>query len=506
MSQINVSDILPLLSLIAILMWFSISSIKNYFNGDLTTRDANILNFIRQRFTEENILYDSKLTEGLAKLNAELNARDANFTAEAQRILSLINSFTTRLDEIEQVLERYNNHFGRISSEFDSINESIESITTFQNPLINVMQSSKESNKISKVKRTYLKILPIHTIPLLILILLIPLLVLQDQSQRSFSGITLTIWTRFKQIFDREMAQRRYTFDEMCYSVAMRIQPLDILCGASAVYLTIENDTLPPLENVRDIVDRAVNSSLLKIEENERKTKVLEVLSQVSGYISVRGLKAFNVLNMERELPLDYTREKIEENIINLKYKLEHPRSEVDINLYGSLRQALENINSSELTWRDPEASMVLSNDSDIVKNLQPRQKNVFLEPRENMKCIIPESIKAKCNEFVSGFNNSNTLHDTRNIFHDKSWKESESKLMEITGHILSTLGEIWSNPAFMSSVSRSEQSEGTYISDIIMPLLRSSLGDLLNDQAISHPPRNNYSSTTISSPPYNKY
>ncbi|CAJ0628895.1 823_t:CDS:2 [Entrophospora sp. SA101] len=115
-------------------MWFSISSIKNYFNGDLTTRDANILNFIRQRFTEENILYDSKLTEGLAKLNAELNARDANFTAEAQRILSLINSFTTRLDEIEQVLERYNNHFDQQSEtnlSEDSSNSHNSSINSY---------------------------------------------------------------------------------------------------------------------------------------------------------------------------------------------------------------------------------------------------------------------------------------------------------------------------------------------------------------------------------------
>ncbi|CAJ0926775.1 12681_t:CDS:2, partial [Entrophospora sp. SA101] len=317
-----------------------------------------------------------------------------------------------RLGEIEQVLERYNNHFGRISSEFDSINESI---TTFQN-LFN--QRHAIIQRIEQDQQSEMNLS-------------------EDSSNSHNSSIN------------------SYSPN----SSASSSEPLDILCGASAVYLTIENDTLPPLENVRDIVDRAVNSSLLKIEENERKTKVLEVLSQVSGYISVRGLKAFNVLNMERELPLDYTREKIEENIINLKYKLEHPRSEVDINLYGSLRQALENINSSELTWRDPEASMVLSDDSDIVKNLQPRQKNVFLEPRENMKCIIPESIKAKCNEFVSGFNNSNTLHDTRNIFHDKSWKESESKLMEITGRILSTLGEIWSNPAFTSSVSRSEQS-----------------------------------------------
>ncbi|CAG8793501.1 14114_t:CDS:2, partial [Gigaspora rosea] len=47
----------------------------------------------------------------------------------------------------------------------------------------------------------------------------------------------------------------------------------------------------------------------------------------------------------------------------------------------------------------------------------------------------------------------------TRNTFH-----ESDGKLLEIT-----------------SSASRSEQSEGTYVSDIIMPLLRSSLGSLLN-------------------------
>ncbi len=59
-------------------------------------------------------------------------------------------------------------------------------------------------------------------------------------------------------------------------------EPLDSLCGASAVYLTIENDILPSLEDVRDIVDRAINSSLLKIEESERKAKIMEVSTQVS--------------------------------------------------------------------------------------------------------------------------------------------------------------------------------------------------------------------------------
>ena len=59
-------------------------------------------------------------------------------------------------------------------------------------------------------------------------------------------------------------------------------ESLNSLCGASAVYLTIENNILPPIERVRDIVDRAVGSSLLKIKENKRRTKILEVSSQVS--------------------------------------------------------------------------------------------------------------------------------------------------------------------------------------------------------------------------------
>ena len=104
---------------------------------------------------------------------------------------------------------------------------------------------------------------------------------------------------------------------------------------------------------------------------------------------------------MDRELSLDHTQEEIEENLNKLKSKLEvttmsfkdflclkltsfcvqHPTTEADINLYGSLKQSLAGIESSDLTWRDPEASMVLSDNSDIVKNLGSRQKNIFMEP-----------------------------------------------------------------------------------------------------------------------------
>jgi len=56
---------------------------------------------------------------------------------------------------------------------------------------------------------------------------------------------------------------------------------LDALCGASVVYLTIEKNVLLPYNKVRELVDRAVNSSLMKIDDLERKNKVLEILPQV---------------------------------------------------------------------------------------------------------------------------------------------------------------------------------------------------------------------------------
>ncbi|CAB5367291.1 unnamed protein product [Rhizophagus irregularis] len=126
---------------------------------------------------------------------------------------------------------------------------------------------------------------------------------------------------------------------------------------------------------------------------------------------------------MEREnLPFDYSHEEI------------HPPSDNDMNLYGSLRRIVKNINVSDLSWQDPEA---------------------------NFKMTMSR--------------------DKRDIFHDNNWKESEEKLVEITKCILNVLDETWRNSIFMSSASRSEQSKGTYISDVLLPLLCLSLSDLLH-------------------------
>ena len=44
-------------------------------------------------------------------------------------------------------------------------------------------------------------------------------------------------------------------------------ESFDTLCGASVVYLTIEDNILPPYDKVRKIVDRADNSSLAKLTD-----------------------------------------------------------------------------------------------------------------------------------------------------------------------------------------------------------------------------------------------
>ena len=58
-------------------------------------------------------------------------------------------------------------------------------------------------------------------------------------------------------------------------------ESFDTLCGASVVYLTIEDNILPPYDKVWEIVDRVVNSSLVKLTDLGRRTKVLEILPQV---------------------------------------------------------------------------------------------------------------------------------------------------------------------------------------------------------------------------------
>ncbi|PKB98868.1 hypothetical protein RhiirA5_430668 [Rhizophagus irregularis] len=89
----------------------------------------------------------------------------------------MISTITKRLDGIEEAYD------------FASVNTSIDAL---QNGLIQYIQSIEESSWSKLINR----------------------------------GISLTIWTQFKQIFDKIKAEKRFNLEEMCLHVAVEIREL----------------------------------------------------------------------------------------------------------------------------------------------------------------------------------------------------------------------------------------------------------------------------------------
>lgn len=97
------------------------------------------------------------------------------------------------------------------------------------------------------------------------------------------------------------------------------------------------------------------------------------------GYRSVVGLRGIKALNTTCKSIPNYMQEEVEENLRVLKSKLSSPITDANMSLYDSIKKNLGKIDSSKLTWKDPEASTVLSEDSQIIKKLGDRQKRHFL-------------------------------------------------------------------------------------------------------------------------------
>ncbi|GET66578.1 hypothetical protein GLOIN_2v1776328 [Rhizophagus irregularis DAOM 181602=DAOM 197198] len=223
--------------------------------------------------------------------------------------------------------------------------------------------------------------------------------------------------------------------------------PLDAICSATVIYQTMNRNDLLPYEEVIKIVESAVKSSLERIRDFQRKESVMEVLTEMkSGYKSILGLNKIKVLDTNKESTPDTTEEEIKKNIEMLNEKLKHPLGDDDGPLYSALKKTVENI-----------------------------------EPCNKMKCTPPKLVVKKCEDFLENFEVLSTHKIVENAKHDNKWKEDDSDLLKITGRILDVLGEIWSSPIYATSTSRNKQSEGTYITDVIVPLLRASLANLPN-------------------------
>ncbi|CAG8569676.1 5488_t:CDS:1, partial [Ambispora leptoticha] len=184
------------------------------FNEILANRDARLITELADR----DARFVTELTDYRAKFNAEFTLRDEKFTAEIQRILTMINTSTAKFDEIEQVLQTYHNNFGRVAAEFELINGSISMLQNEINRYYAVVQARSDISPEIRIE-------PIEEAE--------PgdnanQSEASDSSQRSFSDTTSEIWNQFKIIFDRIMAERGCSFDDMCNIVMIDLLNLRV--------------------------------------------------------------------------------------------------------------------------------------------------------------------------------------------------------------------------------------------------------------------------------------
>lgn len=100
------------------------------------------------------------------------------------------------------------------------------------------------------------------------------------------------------------------------------------------------------------------------------------------------------------------------------------------------------------------------------------------MEPIQRMKVEAPSNIKEICSTFVENFYNETVEFISQKYLHDNTWKETDEELAVIALEILDSLNDVWKNPAFEVQFAKS-QSEGTYVTDVISPLIRTALKKL---------------------------
>ena len=189
--------------------------------NDLTAHDSKIANEINTEIRENSASFTKELTAVIENFNA----RNNSFSLEANGFLASLNTITNKLSEAEKTLELHHNNFCGISSEFTSIKASIEIL---QNDLAQryavVRRADFDQQSVSNESETNEPELESS----------LDSASASTSSNSSSEGSNLSgildiisdIKIRFKQHFDRLMKARNYTFDEMCFLVAVDIRSL----------------------------------------------------------------------------------------------------------------------------------------------------------------------------------------------------------------------------------------------------------------------------------------
>ncbi|CAH1769266.1 13216_t:CDS:2, partial [Entrophospora sp. SA101] len=237
--------------------------------------------------------------------------------------------------------------------------------------------------------------------------------------------------------------------------------------------LTVSAQTLPvglPIQC--DILD-----STLKITRLLWKTELLPMRRpRRDGNffdIAFEGVCSLRDIEVAKEVE-QINNEQIKNNMREMKRKLKGKSSPLAIEIYNYL----DNVEVDNLGWWDPLASQVISDDSDLVLNLPRNVYHNFMEPLRRMKIEAPSSIKEICYAFVEGFDKDEPEILQQKWHRNCTWRETNEELADITTGILESLNIIWRNPAFEAQYAKT-QSEGTYVTDVIIPLLHMSLKKL---------------------------
>ncbi|CAG8841835.1 25965_t:CDS:1, partial [Racocetra persica] len=93
-------------------------------------------------------------------------------------------------------------------------------------------------------------------------------------------------------------------------------------------------------------------------------------------------------------------------------------------------------------------------------------------KPVRKIKPTLLLSIENKYREFVSNFLDYNYSRFSGKLSHNRTWKESEDKILSVINKIFNTMKDIWNNLALNFEVA-GILNERTYQSTIIVPFIR---------------------------------
>src|SRR2546430_12247209 len=112
----------------------------------------------------------------------------------------------------------------------------------------------------------------------------------------------------------------------------------------------------------------------------------------------------------------------IKRNLINIDRKL----SQLPNVLSDELRIEINKINIDDLTWEDPIANQIISDESIIIKSLSSDQRTKFMEPADKMVSDLPEAIQNQYHEFITKYRKKQQEEFalSKILTHDKQWKE----------------------------------------------------------------------------------